>query len=50
MTDRARSLNDGVNYCHLEDWLGRRVKGRFLRASTAKGERPAQSLVCGQKA
>lgn len=29
VTDRARSLYDGVNYYHLEDWLGWRVKSRF---------------------
>ena len=29
VTDRARSLYDGVNYYQLEDWLGRRIKASF---------------------
>lgn len=27
--DQAPSFYDGVNYYHLEDWLGQQVKGRF---------------------
>jgi len=39
VTDRARSLYDGVNYHQLEDWLGRRFKGRFYKPQlqNAKG-------------
>ena len=34
--DRAHSLYDGVNYYQLEDWLGRRVKGRFYKPQLQK--------------
>jgi len=36
VTDRARSLYHGVNYYHLEDWLRRRVKGRFYEPQLQK--------------
>ena len=36
VTDRARSLYDGVNYYQLEDWLERRVKGRFYEPQLQK--------------
>ena len=36
VTDRARSSYDGVNYYQLEDWLGRRVKGRFYEPQLQK--------------
>jgi len=54
--DRARSLYEGVNYYLLEDSVNyyhlarSESEGSFLRASTAKGERPAQPLARGQKA
>ena len=36
MTDRAQSSYDGVNYYHLEDWLGQRVKGHFYEPQLQK--------------
>lgn len=36
MTDRTRSLHDGVDYYQSKDWLGRRVKGRFYEPQLQK--------------
>ena len=36
VSDRARSFYDGVNYYHLEDWQGQKVKGRFYEPQLQK--------------
>ena len=36
VTDRVRSLYDGVNYYQLEELLGPRVKGRFYEPQLQK--------------
>lgn len=36
MTACARFMYDGVNYYHLDDWRGQRVKGRFYQPQLQK--------------
>lgn len=36
VSDRGRSLYDGVNYYKLEDWQGQKVKGRFYEPQLQK--------------